>query len=428
MELAEKIVDRVERDKDQIVDFLRQMVRIPSVTGNEGALAQFVAESLSSMGLQVDSWELNAKELEARYPGYFVNWGHPYQARPNVVGIWRGRRGGRSLLLNGHLDVVSPEPVSAWRHDPWAGEIEDGKLFGRGTCDMKGGNAAMIMALRVLREEGVELKGDVIIESVIEEEGPGNGTLACQARGYRADAGIVAEPTDLEIHVAATGFVGAMIVIEGKPAHVAMAFDGVNAIEKSMTIVKAIQEFRDWRLKSSSHPLYQRYREVAGSSPVLSMERIDSKNMSEVPSKVMLLTASIVMPGETPQAVSQQMEEWIRRAAAEDPWLKDNPPQISCILVGARSHSVEICVDHPLISTLSDALRRVRPEEPIIAGFPAPADWQHLNIIEPRTPTVGFGPGKVKQAHTVDEFVLLDDVIDCTKVLALTIVQWCGVS
>lgn len=428
MQIADRIIGKVERDREQIVNFLRRMVRIPSVTGSEGAMAQFVAEALAGMGLHVDSWELNAEELSARYPDYFVGYGHPYKGRPNVVGILRGNGRGRSLLLNGHVDVVSPEPVGSWRHDPWAGDVEDGKLFGRGACDMKGGVAAMIMAVRILREEGIELEGDVFIESVIEEEGPGNGTLACQARGYRADAGIVAEPTNLEIHAAITGGIYAMIVIEGKAAHSTMPFEGVNAIEKSMTVIKAIQEFRDWRIENSSNPLYLRCAQVAGASPVLTLERIDSKNFAEVPSKIMLGTRATVMPGETPQAVSQQMEEWIRRAAAEDPWLRENSPQVNWIPLGARNYPAEVSVDHPLVYTLREAVHRVRTEEPIVAGFPSTADWQHLNNIEPRTPTVGFGPGKLEQAHTVDEFVSLDDVIDCTKALALTIVQWCGVA
>jgi acetylornithine deacetylase len=162
-----RVLRRIQEDADDIASFTRELVRAPSVFGAEQKAQEIVARKLGELGLVVDVWEPDVGEL-SKHPG-FTKVPAGYGNRPDVVGILKGSGGGRSLILNGHIDVVSPEPVQAWTHDPWAGVIENGHLYGRGACDMKGGLAAMIYAVKAIHELEV-LKGDIFVESVIEEE------------------------------------------------------------------------------------------------------------------------------------------------------------------------------------------------------------------------------------------------------------------
>lgn len=428
VEMKERILQRIDGRRDEIIGFLQSLVRIPSVTGNEKAFQVFIAGTLAGMGFNVDIWDADEEELKQKYPGYFLSrmFSPPLKDRPNVVGTLKGTGGGKSLLFNGHADVVSPEPVLNWKHDPWGAVIEDGRLYGRGACDMKGGIASHIMAVKILLDEGIRLKGDLIIESPIEEEGPGTGTLACQARGYRADAGIVTEPTSNELVTAFVGGVYPMIFVEGRASHATMSWEGVDAIEKAMTIVKAIKDYGAWRCEVSRHPMFRRYPQVAGSSPITMFERADNKQIGTVPSLVFLGTRGTVMPGEDPDEIIRLMEGWIKKAADKDPWLREHPPKFNWYKHGPRSVPAELPATHPIAQALLGGYRKAAGSQPEITGFISPADWQSLNTAEPVTPSIGFGPGDVRQAHTVDEYVPIDQVIECTRVLAMTIIDWCG--
>lgn len=429
VELKDRILQRIDMRRDEIIGFLQSLVRIPSVTGNEKAYQEFMAGTLTGMGFNVDMWDADEEELKQKYPGYFLSrmFAPPLKDRPNVVGTLKGSGGGKSLLFNGHADVVSPEPVANWKHDPWGAVIEDGRLYGRGACDMKGGIASHIMAVKILLDEGVRLKGDLIIESPIEEEGPGTGTLACQARGYRADAGIVTEPTSNALMPAIVGGVYPMIFVEGKASHATMSWEGVDAIEKAMTIVKAIKDYGAWRTETSRHPMYKRYPQVAGSSPITMFDRADNKQIGTVPSLVFLGTRGTVMPGEDPNEIIRLMEGWIKKAADKDPWLREHPPKFNWYKHGPRSVPAELPSTHPIVQALLTGYKKASGSQPEISGFISPADWQSLNTAEPVTPSVGFGPGDVRQAHTIDEYVPIDQVIECTRALAMTIIDWCGV-
>src|SRR6476661_4273327 len=169
----QKLLEKIDQSRDKAIAFLRDMVVIPSVTGDEAQIQTFLSKYMTKIGLQVDMWETDWEELK-KHPGYRpVDRG--YEGRPNIVATRKGTGGGRSLLLNGHTDVIPVGNGEGWTDDPWSAKIKDGRVYGRGSCDMKSGVASHILAVQFLK--GIELKGDVMINVVIDEEVSGHGTL-----------------------------------------------------------------------------------------------------------------------------------------------------------------------------------------------------------------------------------------------------------
>src|SRR5829696_1265170 len=190
----QKVVDHIDQNRDKAITFLQKMIAIPSVTGDEAAIQKFVADYMSGIGIEVDMWDTDWEELK-NHPAYRpVDRG--YEGRPNIVGTLKGSGGGRSLLLNGHTDVIPVGNGEGWSDNPWSASIKDGRIYGRGSADMKSGVASHILAVEFLKSAGVRLKGDVYINVVIDEEVSGHGTLDTVIRGYKAEAGISGETSD----------------------------------------------------------------------------------------------------------------------------------------------------------------------------------------------------------------------------------------
>ena len=181
MEYERMLQNWVEEHREEMISFLQTILRIPSVTGTEGEIQEFLSGYLKEMGAQVDFFVPSLEEL-SKHPA-FVKSDLPYEGRPNVVAIFPGAGGGQSLLFNGHVDVIPEGPEENWIHGCWSGDVKDGKIYGRGASDMKSGVAAMTMAMKALKECKISLQGDVISEYVLDEELTGNGTLACVMKG-----------------------------------------------------------------------------------------------------------------------------------------------------------------------------------------------------------------------------------------------------
>ena len=209
------------------------------------------------MGLEPDVWQIDHAEI-ARLPCYSpVEWS--YEGRPNVAAVWRSTSGGgRSLLLNGHIDVVPATPEHHWSFDPWGGEVANGRMYGRGAADMKGEVDAIVYAVRALRQSGVERRGDVTLETVIEEECTGNGALAARARGYEADAAIIPEPFGRRLLEAQVGVMWARVTVRGGGAHAERTSASVNAVLKACRLMEAVKELEE-RVNdpTNRHPLFE---------------------------------------------------------------------------------------------------------------------------------------------------------------------------
>jgi acetylornithine deacetylase len=411
-----KLLRTIEQNRDKAIALLRKMISIPSVTGDEAAIQKYLAGYLENVGLDVDMWETDLDELR-KHPGYRpVQRG--YEGRPNLVATWRGSGGGRSLLLNGHTDVI---PVGeGWSEDPWSAAIRDGRIYGRGSADMKSGVASHIMAVELIKAAGLRLKGDVLINVVVDEEVSGHGTLDTVIRGYRADAGISGETSDLAVQPACIGRIWFEIAIAGKPAGIQKRYQGVSGIDLGNKIVQAVQELEAKRVATVSHPLYPN---ALDSLPCMIGAFSAGSYPSAFPDSCLLKGSIGTVPGEDHEGVKQSLVEQVARAAASDPWMRDHPPVVR--FVGYDARASEIPWDHPIVETLVSTFREVVGRDPEVSGRQGAADTRFLN--EHGTPTVIFGPGSTSVMHATDEYVSIDDYITAIKVVALSICNWCQV-
>lgn len=414
----QRILEKVDASKDEAVRFLQKMVSIPSVTGDEAAIQAFLQDYLNTVGLEVDLWDTDWEELK-KHPGYRPV-ARGYEGRPNIVATAKGSGGGRSLLLNGHTDVIPVGNGEGWSDNPWSAKIENGRIYGRGSCDMKSGVASHILAVQYLKELGIDLKGDVLINIVIDEEVSGHGTLDTVIRGYSADAGISGETSDLHVQPACIGRIWFEIEIQGKPAGIQQRYLGVSGIALGQKIVAAVQELEDERVATVKHPLYP---SAIDSLPCIIGSFQAGNYPSAFPATALLKGSIGTVPGEDHEGVKQSLVRKIAETAAKDPWMKDHPPVVR--FVGYDAEASEIPRGHAIVETVSRNYMEITGKEPTISGRQGAADTRFLNSYGD-TPTVIFGPGSTAVMHANDEYVSIDDYITSIKVMALSIYDWCN--
>ncbi len=416
----ERIRAQIAKERKTATELLQAWVRERSVQGNERSIQESIARYLCQMGLEVDLWVMDGEELK-RHP-YFVSPRDTFENSPNVVGVLRGTGGGRSIILNGHVDVVPAGDESQWTHDPFSGAIVDGKLYGRGATDMKGGNLAALLAIQILQALGARLKGDVIFQSVVEEESGGAGTLSAILRGYKADAALVPEPTNLKIFPKQQGSMWFRLLVKGRSAHGGTRYEGVSAIEKSMRVVDAITRLERRRNERIDDPLYAR---LPIPIPINIGVIEGGKWPSSVADLVKLEGRMGVAPGEEMDDAKREMEQALAALAEEDPWFAEHPVEIEWF--GARWVPGAVAHDHPLMAVLSRSYRAVFGQEPVVEASPWGTDGGLLTKLAD-TPAIVFGPGVTQVAHFPNEYIELDAVFACAEVFALTLIEWCGLA
>jgi acetylornithine deacetylase len=414
----QKILDVVDKNRDKAITFLQDMIRIPSVTGDEAAIQRFLSDYMRKIGLDVDMWETDWEKLK-KHPGYRpVSRG--YEGRPNIVATLKGTGGGRSLLLNGHTDVIPVGDGAGWSDDPWSASIKDGRIYGRGSCDMKSGVASHILAVELLKQLGLTPKGDVLINIVIDEEVSGHGTLDTVMRGYKADAGISGETSDLAVQPACIGRIWFEIEIHGKPAGIQKRYEGISGIDLGNKVAAAVADLEKTRVATVKHPLYPN---ALDSLPCIVGSFSAGNYPSAFPATCLLKGSIGTVPGEDHEGVKQSLVDQIHRAAQADPWMKLHPPKVR--FVGYDAQASEIPRDHSIVQTVSKTYKEVTGKDPVISGRQGAADTRFLNLYAD-TPTVIFGPGSTAVMHSDDEYVSVDDYITSIKVMALSIFDWCN--
>ncbi len=416
MSSTEMVLEAVRSSSSELERFLRELVRAKSVTGFEGPAQEIVAEQLRLMGADVDFWRPSKKDFAGHRA--FIAEEKEVGRRPNVVGRFRGSGKGGTLAFNGHIDVVPEGDRGLWTRPPYAARVEGGRLYGRGACDMKGGLAAAIFAVKALLDAGVPLKNDLMVQSVIGEESGGLGTLATILRGYIPDAVMIAEPTSLKLVTVQAGCLMFRVRIKGKAAHGASRYMGVSAIEKFQPVHEALLALEQERRTARSHPLF----EGVPNPVTLSIGKVRAGNWdSTVPDELVAEGRYGVWPGEKLASARRQFESAVSMAAASDPWLRKNPPEVSWF--GPQWEPAELRGDHWLAKLVDSACLRALGRRPERAGITGGTDMRlYTNVA--RRPAVIFGPGDDSTAHFSDESVDLDEVVDACKVYAIAALAW----
>ena len=420
--LNAEIADAVAALKSDIVNFISNAVQIPSLPGSEKDVQTVIAHKLASLDLDVDTFAVKPEDLE-KHPA-FSDDGFPFDNRINVIGKWKGAAApgklGRSLILNGHVDVVSPGDENLWTDSPWSGKVADGKIYGRGSTDMKAGIAAAIFAIEALKKLRIELAGDIVIESVVGEETGGCGTLAGILKGYRADAAIIIEPTALKICPVQSGALSFRLHVKGRAMHGCMKNKGVSAIAKFYHLFKSIEVFEQRRHQHYRNPLYPDPMNVA---PISIGVLKSGEWHSTVPDQLVAEGRYGIFPDESVEHAKEQFATMIRLAAEQDDWMRDHPPHVEWF--EGQFESGQTSLDDPIIHVLSECHQLIAGEKPKIEGVTYGSDLR-LFTNHGHIPAVLYGPGDVIDAHTVDECIVIEEVMRATNILALTIVAWCG--
>lgn len=404
-------------DVDGLLGSLCELVAIPSLGAQETAAQEWVAALLRRWGFEVDVWELDLQALR-QHPAYCAEVERDQGL--GVAGVMGQEAGGRSLILNGHVDVVPPGDDGNWRHPPWRGTLEGGRIYGRGSADMKGGLCCALYAAKALRDAGIQLSGRLIIESVIGEEDGGIGALAAVLRGYQADGAVIMEPTQLMVVPAQAGSLHFQVSIPGLAAHGCMREEGTSAIEKFIPVYQALMELERERNDAARDPLFAAYELPYA----LSVGALHAGNWAASVPEHLVFEGRYGMPvGESIAEAQQRFEQAVQAAAQADPWLADHPPQVAWW--GGQFGPASIPVDHPLVDTMSTAYRDASSSPATIQGMTYGADMRLL-VHEGGTPTLMFGPGDIRRAHSPNEFVPVDELITCTQALALGILRFCG--
>lgn len=410
----------IESRQGELVELARTLIAFPTLSPpgrNTGAAQDFVAGYLKQIGFSIDRFDV--------YPG-----------DPDIVGTLSGSDPGNasSLLINGHIDVAEVEPASAWSRPPFEGHEVDGYLYGRGAADMKGPVASALFAVQAVRDAGVDLRGDLMFQSVIGEEQGEAGTLTCVEKGYRADFAIVAEPTDLTI-AGQGGVITGWVEIQNpetmhdavraRTIHAGGGLRGASAIEKMVKVIEALGELeRHWAVLKN-------YPGFAPGATTINPAVIEGgRHPAFLADRCALWVTVHFYPDETWEDVVAETEDHVLRAASADLWLRDNPPTFRW---GGRSMieergeifpAVAIPSEHPGLTALSQAHHAVLGADPAVGMWPSVSDAGWLSSAG--IPTVIYGPGTLEQAHAIDERIAVRDLVTASKVYAGMVVDWCN--
>jgi acetylornithine deacetylase len=393
---------------------LHDLIAQPSLLGAETGAQEQVARLAQDAGLDVEVWDVDPAELAKHQDFTHVDGGEG--VRPNITGVLSGTGHGRSIAVSGHIDVVSPAPLHQWQHDPWGGAVENGRMYGRGTLDMKSGLVAGLLAIHAIQRTYGRLAGDVVFESVIEEECTGNGTLAARLHGPHVDAALIPEVSGEDVQIANPGVVWFEVTVTGKPAYVGLAGASVNAVEVGMAVAVGLRALIDRLNDVFDHPAYR------GQSQPLTLN-IGTFEGGDWPSNVPLeakLGFRMSFPlGWTVTKAQQAIEERLAEIAAGHPWLKQHPPQLR--FHGYRARGYYLDPADPLVELLNSTVAEVTGEPARISAMFGTADARYF--ADQAIPAVYYGPAGGNM-HAPDEWVDLASVRRVAAVLARTVVSW----
>ena len=437
-EATQRAVTAVDALADDLVRTLSEVIAIPSVNpkypgqvyddvvGLEGRVSRLVGEIYADAGAEVETWAVE--------PG-----------RDNAVGTLKGSGGGRSLILNGHVDVVPPGNPDRWESgDPFSGRIDGDRIWGRGASDMKAGLVAQAFAAKALQRAGISLRGDLILQAVVGEEVMDHecGVISTIDHGYRADAAVFAEPsgpTNLGVIPVTPGLLWFSVTVMGKPTHSSMRGQtiraggggsavGVNAIDKGMLVFDAMRRLEEEWAFTKTHPLFAPghftiHPGVVQGGPYGVL-------VPFILSEYMTIEYCIwYPPQDDPETVKAEVQAQIDAVARTDGWLREHPPVVEWKLNWPANDPGPAAAD--ITAAVSSAHERIAGQTPYagpaqVAGFCAVEDCSFLTAAG--IPSISYGPGDLRVAHADDEYCLIDEVRLAAKTYAALAVEWCGVN
>lgn len=429
----QNILAWIDDHSEEVVEFLQEMIRIPSVNpwfdpqageSCEAEVQAVIRERMEAMGAEVKNWEPNAKELskyEGR-PGYYAD--HKFEGRPNQMAILKGTGGGKSLMLTGHVDVVPA--AGGWKEEPFGGVRRDGIIYGRGAVDMKGGIAAMIMALEAVVRSGYHLKGDVLVGTVVDEEAGGMGTLDLVDKGYRADGCILTESTDMKIAPLCRGILWGKLIIPGRSGHIELPQGdwreggAVDAIALARVFMDHFDRLNaDWRVRKTHQYL-----------PIPCQIYIAQINAGEYPTafanKAEIVFNAQYLPREKDDKglgtkVKAEIEAFVASVSQTEEWLRENPPEIEWLI---DADCGETSVSHPFVKLAESNLKNFGYIKEI-EGVCAHTDIGWFE--EKGIPTIIIGAGEPRVAHQDNESIKEQELIYLTKYIATMITRWADI-
>ncbi|CAM3886963.1 ArgE/DapE family deacylase [Alkalicoccus chagannorensis] len=411
--------DMVDADWEEQVEFLKEITRFPSLSGQEADVHRHIASFLEKeLHLQVDTFGLDIDKIK-NLPGYSpVEW--TYENSSIVVGKHEGSEGeANSLIFQGHTDVVSPEPSHLWKQDPYDPWEENGRLYGRGAADMKAGLTAFLFAYRALYKAGWQPKSNLMMQFVPDEERTGNGALAALHEGYTAKAALIPEPFGMFPANAQVGSLWFRVkwdtIKRTEDGHVQ-----TNAIEKSQVIISRLHAFVDRLNKNVTHPAFAEMRE-----PIeLNIGKIQSGDFeSNEPVTAKMEGRIGVLPGETVKERQQQMQQLLAEELQDDEWFRLQPPEIE--FYGFHAEATVSDDEAPIFQALDTAHETVVGEAAQRRSLPSTTDARFFQLYYD-IDTVCYGPTG-GCFHEIDEWVDLESLKQVTKVYTNMIISWCGI-
>jgi acetylornithine deacetylase len=414
--------------KGRLVGLISGLVRIPSENtppvGSELECQRHIRRRLADLDLDAELYELSQVAALADHP--LFRPGRDYANRPNLISTWRGSGGGRSLLISGHVDTV-PRGSAPWKRDPFGAVVEGNRLYGLGANDMKGGIGASLLALEMLREAGIHLNGDLLTETIVDEEFGGvNGTLAARVRGHNADAAILCEPSQGVICPAQTG---------GRTAHITLNGSGSGilyeskprgrAVDQLQYVLGKIEEFAAHR--GSAAPIHALYSGSGDPVPVwVTKVHYGGWGPGEpitLPNSCRIEMYWQTMPGEEQPTIELEFFDWLEALTRDRPELFPVKPEVEFPIRWLPGSALNTTND--LVTLLAETYAQVTGKSAEVQGIGGPCDMfvfhQHFD-----TPALLFGP-KGGNTHSPDEWVDLDSALLTSEILARFACRWCGV-
>jgi len=413
-------LEDIESRQEELIEFVKQLICFPTPSPparNTTEAQDFIAKELKNLGAVVDQWEV--------YPG-----------DPNVVATFKGTDSAnyKSLIVNGHIDVAEvDEGEQGWETDPFTPVVKNGRLYGRGTADMKGGLAGTLFAIKMLQEKGIELPGDLIFQSVIGEEVGEAGTLECCERGYTADAAVVVDTSDLEIQGQGGVITGWVTVKSPKTYHDAMrrnmvhaggGLHAASAIEKMVKIIEGLKDLeKHWAVTKS----YQGFPDGMNTINPAVIE--GGRHAAFIADECRLWITVHFYPDENHQDIANEVEDHLLKVAEGDPWLREHPPFFRWggkSMIEDRGEifpSLELDSEAAVVQRLKHVHADVLKTSPNISMSPTVTDGGWLG--NAGIPTMIYGPGDLQNAHAINESVSIRQLIDFTKVIMTFIDEWC---